>query len=69
MVSAESRLTIAESGQIVSSSFGSGPAGNVSVDVIGSQPGALTIITNGSTRASTSGAGDPETSSCAQRAI
>ena len=56
-VSAES-LTIAESGQISSSSFGSGRAGNVSVDVTGSQPGALTIITNGSVRASTSGAGD-----------
>jgi filamentous hemagglutinin family protein len=56
-VSAES-LAIADSGQIASSSFGSGRAGNVSVDVTGSQPGALTIRTNGSVHASTSGAAD-----------
>jgi hypothetical protein len=55
-VPAES-LTIAQSGQISSSSFGSGRARNVSVDLTGSQPGALLILTNGSVPASTSDAG------------
>jgi filamentous hemagglutinin family protein len=52
------RLLLAESGRIVSNTFGAGNGGNVSVKVAGEGPGALTIRTDGEIAAATFGAGN-----------